>query len=158
MRSENKRVPVNDLQWKEPWNDKVIFFRSALSGEIMMIRMWYNECYQDDGRVCLAMAMGWCCLCTWEGDLQQDAGAGQEALPSAKCKIMRKGSGMWWKHSSWIFQCCLSKGNSCVRAEAFQADPLLCCSVPATKSLEYWFWGSGVVIKFVLLSRTTPCL
>lgn len=43
--------------------------------------------------MCLAREMGWCCLCIWERDLLQDAGAGQEALPSATCKIMKRVSG-----------------------------------------------------------------
>lgn len=35
MRSENEQVLVDDLHWKEPRGEKIIFLTSAFSGEIM---------------------------------------------------------------------------------------------------------------------------
>lgn len=35
MRSDNKQVLINDLHWKEPRGEKVLFLQSAFNGEIM---------------------------------------------------------------------------------------------------------------------------
>lgn len=72
--------------------------KSFLSNQLSMEREWqmismrYNECCQDDGRVCPAM---------WERDAAAFVfgivvcrgmlGQGREAPPAAKCKILKRG-------------------------------------------------------------------